>query len=274
MLPRLLPSSPSDVTRLLKCDVIFFFNLPITPPVIVLLSEDLYLLPPVSDIEDIRTDRLHLDIWDHDDESSVFDAARKLNEVSKSEGFRKIFQANSSISRTSTGENIDDFLGCKYSFRGHTIFRFRSLVLLGGEDRALQRSRSDSSEDLPEHQGGQGWQYGRTTTGKRSLNTRSCSGVFIQHELKQHFGPSYEWAGDLPQPALTILHQHAIQGDITELQQTLCRWIMYSKQLMEVPLDYALLYQLLDDISRSWGTRRIPLQGRGGSSSRVFQHFS
>ncbi|GFR18013.1 BAI1-associated protein 3, partial [Trichonephila clavata] len=83
--------------------------------------------------------------------------------------------------------------------------------------------------------------------------------VFIQYELKQHFGPSYEWAGDLPQPALTILHQHAIQGDITELQQTLCRWIMYSKQLMEVPLDYALLYQLLDDLSRAWGDLENPL---------------
>ncbi|GFU36632.1 BAI1-associated protein 3 [Nephila pilipes] len=37
------------------------------------------------------------------------------------------------------------------------------------------------------------------------------------------------------------------------------RWIMYSKQLMEVPLDYALLYQLLDDLSRAWGDQENPL---------------
>lgn len=37
------------------------------------------------------------------------------------------------------------------------------------------------------------------------------------------------------------------------------RWTMYSKQLMEVPLDYALLFQLLDDLTRSWGDQENPL---------------
>lgn len=35
----------------------------------------------ISDIDDINSDSLHLDIWDHDDESSVLEAVSKLNEI-------------------------------------------------------------------------------------------------------------------------------------------------------------------------------------------------
>ncbi|KAG8196992.1 hypothetical protein JTE90_013136 [Oedothorax gibbosus] len=201
------------------------------------------------DIEDIRTDRLHLDIWDHDlSESSVL--IGQTNEVY----FKQIAQS----ARTSTGENIDDFLGCVnircedipssgidrwFCLEGRTERssvqgQIRLKISLGTrEDK--ESAEEDNWKEVVEHQ--------------------ELFWVFIQHELKQNFGPSYEWAGDLPQPALTILHQHAIQGDVTELQQALCRWIMYSKQLMEVPLDYALLYQLLEDISRAWGDQENPL---------------
>ncbi|KAG0418433.1 hypothetical protein HPB47_004861, partial [Ixodes persulcatus] len=107
------------------------------------------------------------------------------------------------------------------------------------EDRGMTASIDDNWKEVVEHQ--------------------ELLWIFIEHELSLHEGPSHDWAGDLPRPALTILHQHAIQGDLTELQQAICRWVMYSRKHMGVSLDYALLYQLLDDLDKAWDDTERPL---------------
>lgn len=107
------------------------------------------------------------------------------------------------------------------------------------EDRGMAASIDDNWKEVVEHQ--------------------ELLWIFIEHELRNLECPSYEWAGDLPAPALTILQQHAIQGDITELQQAICRWVMYSRKHMGVSLDYALLLQLLDDLDRAWEDSDRPL---------------
>ncbi|XP_022652561.1 BAI1-associated protein 3-like isoform X4 [Varroa destructor] len=204
------------------------------------------------DIDDIHSDRLHLDVWDHDDESSVFDAARKLNEVAGLKGLGRYFKQIAQSARS--GSSTDDFLGCvnvpledipssgidrwiplegrttRSSVQGQIRLR---LSLGTREDRGLAQCEDNWKEVVEHHQ---------------------LLDIFIQHTLANYQKAS-EWPGEVARAAQTILHQHAIQGDLSELQQSLSRWVAISKRHQNrkaQPLDYALLHSLLEDVDTKW----------------------
>ncbi|KAK7801907.1 hypothetical protein U0070_005894 [Myodes glareolus] len=69
------------------------------------------------EIEDVNTDQLHLDIWDHDDDVSLAEACRKLNEVIGLKGMSRYFKQIVKSARANgtagpTEDHTDDFLGC------------------------------------------------------------------------------------------------------------------------------------------------------------------
>lgn len=80
--------------------------------------------------------------------------------------------------------------------------------------------------------------------------------LFIDHELNQLGAEkkSTDWNGKLSREAETILHQHAIQGDITDFQITMCRWIAYSKKHIEKELSLKLLLERLESLDKVWSS--------------------
>lgn len=60
------------------------------------------------------------------------------------------------------------------------------------------------------------------------------------------------WGGELPAEALLILHQHAVQGDITAVQEAACYWLAYSAIHLHLGLDFRLLHRVLADLLSAW----------------------
>lgn len=151
---------------------------------------------------------MHLDIWDHDDESSVLEAVSKLNEVRGVRGLGRFFKQ---VCQSARQSSQDDFLGCvtiplqdipstglegwfkleARSQRSSVQGRIRlKLWLSTRENRGA--SEEDNWTELTQHE--------------------SLYATFVDYELKNWSRETWTWSGDLPGPALTILHQHAVQG--------------------------------------------------------------
>jgi BAI1-associated protein 3 len=75
--------------------------------------------------------------------------------------------------------------------------------------------------------------------------------VFMTHELTTH-EPTWSWAGDIQGSALTILHQIAVQADLSELQCAMARFVAAISLNNRTPLDPKFIHRLMIEMDRFW----------------------
>ena len=67
----------------------------------------------------------------------------------------------------------------------------------------------------------------------------------------------WEWDGSLPEAACTILHQHVIQGDLTDTQTAAQRWralygVVRSSEGKASQISFKVLYEALCNLEARW----------------------
>ncbi|XP_030264328.1 BAI1-associated protein 3 [Sparus aurata] len=210
----------------------------------------------VFEVDDVHNDLLHLDIWDHDDDVSVAEACKKLNEVSGLRGMGRYFKqiaksvrANGSASSGSE-ENVDDFLGClniplnEIPVGGYdTWFKLEprsSTSKVQGECHLIMKLFTNQRD---------------TALSKRDSNIsihKKLLSQIVEYEHTHVKREPYNWNGQVCPAAWTILTHHAVQTDLPPLQQAIIRWQCYSSHHRTQRVCYSLLLRLLRTIDAEW----------------------
>ncbi|XP_048049575.1 BAI1-associated protein 3 [Megalobrama amblycephala] len=210
----------------------------------------------VFDIDDVHNDLLHLDIWDHDDDVSVAEACKKLNEISGFRGMGRYFKqiaksvrANGAAASGSE-ENADDFLGC-------INIPLNEIPVVGYDKWFKLEPRSSASKV----QGECHLILRLFTTQRDTALSKMASNVTIHkkmlsqildYEHNQIQKEPYNWNGQVCAAAWTVLSHHAVQADLSPLQQAIIRWQCYSSHHRSQRMSYALLLRLLKTVEAEW----------------------
>ncbi|XP_006874000.1 PREDICTED: BAI1-associated protein 3 [Chrysochloris asiatica] len=208
------------------------------------------------EIEDVSMDQLHLDIWDHDDDVSLMEACRKLNEVMGLKGMGRYFKQIVKSARANgtagpTEDHTDDFLGS-------LNIPIRE-VPVAGEDRWFKLEPRSSASRVQ----GECHLVLKLITTQRdtSMSQRGRSGFLsylllldslLQFEHRAEKPDSSSWCGELSGPASTILSLHSAQSNLSPLQLAVLHWQVSSRHHQTCSLDYSYLLGLLDDMQTHW----------------------
>ncbi|XP_004627967.1 BAI1-associated protein 3 [Octodon degus] len=230
------------------------------------------------EIEDVNTDQLHLDIWDHDDDVSLAEACRKLNEVIGLKGMGRYFKQIVKSARTNgtagpTEDHTDDFLGC-------LNIPVRDVPVAGADRWFKLEPRSSASRV----QGDCHLVLKLITTQRDTvMSQRGRSGFLsyllllsriLQFEHQAEESNSSNWRGEFSGPGSTVLCLHGAQSNLSPLQLAVLHWQVSSRHHQTCTLDYGYLLGLLEDMQAHWEEAASLPQEQEESLADSFSAFS
>ncbi|GAA56792.1 BAI1-associated protein 3 [Clonorchis sinensis] len=191
---------------------------------------------------------------DHDEETSIVDAVRSLNEVRGVKQLGRYFKQVSQTARKGQTGDVDDFLGsitvdlkklpldevdqwiklegrsAKSKVQGEIHIRLKLTTVEDGSDEPKLGEIKDHIMLLYE---------------------------MIISELKRSKKPSTEWNGELSAAAQWLISQHAFQNGLSELQLAICSWICYSKVYRKMPIDCSIVLARLQELTAMWSDKEL-----------------
>lgn len=208
-------------------------------------------------------ERFHLDIWDCDDKELLKEGENKISQIKGFSGMGRFFKDVMQSARKSTcaqDGNIDDFLG-------FVEIPVKDIPSSGIDQWFKLAGRSSKS-----HVDGDCHLKITLTAAKRPdipdeikhlyPTAIDIHGAFLREFIKYgceqtRDGGVKRTSDQLCPQAEFILHQHALQNELTELQQASIRWSLFSHHHWLEPLKYSSLNTMLLDIHHRWKAGKL-----------------
>lgn len=200
------------------------------------------------DVGDVNNEQLQVEVWDHDEDSSVGQLIKKnAGEVSNLKGMGRFFKEIAQSAKKD-GKNLDDFLGWitiplnTISSQGlECSFPLQSRGKSKVEGELKLKLQLALKKDAP-----------KASTEAMGAAHQYLWYNFTHHEVCDNAMTEYRWSGQLPPAPRAVLHQLAQQQQLPEIYQLASQWIAYSQQCVLPRLDLNVMLSIITGITNLW----------------------
>jgi len=197
----------------------------------------------VLNVNSVDNDCLRVDVWDFNPEEKVGDKFRKINEIKDSRGLRKFIKETLNAT---TGTIQHDLIG--------SVEIPLNDIPTSGIDKwyALQKPEVNSSRGGKKRDRGDIRICMSLSTEKDQnfvpQEYRHLLRTLFTYELYSCQAEAFTWNGTFSRDSVTILSQHAVQGNLTVTDTALARWLVYAHTHNDLPLDYRVFVPVLEQL--------------------------
>ncbi|XP_071479475.1 protein unc-13 homolog D-like [Diadema antillarum] len=208
------------------------------------------------DVGDVQNEQLQVEVWDHDEDSSVMQTMKNIGEVSNLKGMGRFFKEIAQSAKSS-GKNLDDF-------QGWVTIPLNTISSTGLECSFPLQARSTKSKVEGELKLKLQLTL-KTDTPKARADAMGAVHQYLwynfaHYEVCDKAMSSCRWNGQLSAESTAILHQLAQQHELPEIYQLASQWIAYSQRCVLPHLDLNVMLSIVTGISNLWNQHALDSQ--------------